>query len=135
MIEVLSESRCTACNLCVRVCPTNVFEAAPGRAPRIARQDDCQTCFMCELYCPEDALYVAPDADHTARADEPALLAGGVLGSYRAAIGWGAGRTSGARGDQTYRLLTPSGPSGVASMGAALPVSESSEGQPRGGVR
>ena len=51
MIELISAERCTACNICVSACPTNVFEAVPGGLPRIARQDDCQTCFMCELYC------------------------------------------------------------------------------------
>ncbi len=70
MIEVISAERCTACNICVNACPTNVFEAVPGGPPRIARQDDCQTCFMCELYCPEDALYVAPIADRSATAEE-----------------------------------------------------------------
>ena len=47
MIELISESRCTGCNICVRVCPVNVFDAVPQAAPTIARQADCQTCFMC----------------------------------------------------------------------------------------
>ena len=63
MIEWISAERCTACNICVTACPTNVFDLVPGGPPRIARQNDCQTCFMCELYCPEDALFVAPQAD------------------------------------------------------------------------
>ena len=49
MIEIVSPSRCTACNICVSACPTNVFDKAPGAPPVIARPDDCQTCFMCEL--------------------------------------------------------------------------------------
>ena len=63
MIEVISDSRCIDCNLCVKVCPTNVFDAVEGDHPVIARQDDCQTCFLCEIYCPTDALYVAPCAE------------------------------------------------------------------------
>ncbi len=63
MIEIIDNARCTGCNICVRACPTNVFDVSAsgeaGAAPVIARQGDCQTCFMCELYCPEDALYVA----------------------------------------------------------------------------
>ncbi|MCX4142369.1 MULTISPECIES: 4Fe-4S dicluster domain-containing protein [Paraburkholderia] len=107
MIEILSESRCTGCNICVRACPTNVFEAVEGGIPRIARQDDCQTCFMCELYCPADALFVAPQADASVMVDEARLPHGVRLGSYREALGWGPGRTSTAALDASYALLTP----------------------------
>ena len=64
MIEVIDAERCTSCDICVNVCPTNVFDKTDG-IPVIARQSDCQTCFLCELYCPEDALYVSPFADET----------------------------------------------------------------------
>ena len=47
MIELISEDRCVACNICVKVCPTNVFDEVSDGIPAIARQDDCQTCFMC----------------------------------------------------------------------------------------
>lgn len=107
MIEILSESRCTGCNICVRACPTNVFEAVEGGIPRIARQDDCQTCFMCELYCPVDALFVAPQADAVVAIDEARLPNGARLGSYREALGWGPGRSSTAALDASYALLTP----------------------------
>lgn len=133
MIEVLSESRCTSCNLCVRVCPTNVFEAVEGGPPVIARQGDCQTCFMCELYCPTDALYVAPEADELQHALEPELASSGALGSYRAAVGWGAGRVPTARADASYKLLAPS--AGLSAMGAALPGSESSDASASGAPR
>lgn len=105
MIEIVRADRCTGCNICVSACPTNVFEAVPGGAPRIARQDDCQTCFMCELYCPEDALYVAPLADRSATAAERAGAAEALLGSYRSAIGWGRGRRSTASADASFELL------------------------------
>ena len=72
MIEALDPARCTSCNICVRVCPTNVFSPQPGGTPRIARQLDCQTCFLCEVYCPEDALFVSPLADSCVPADEAA---------------------------------------------------------------
>jgi NAD-dependent dihydropyrimidine dehydrogenase PreA subunit len=101
MIEIVDAARCTGCNICVRACPTNVFDVVRDGPPRIARQGDCQTCFMCELYCPEDALFVAPQV-------EPASLAGSgepVLGNYRRAIGWGRERQSTASQDASYELL------------------------------
>ncbi len=102
MIELVSSSRCIQCNLCVSVCPTNVFDAVPDAPPTIARQSDCQTCFMCEVYCPVDALYVAHDADQPVSVNETELTESGLLGSYRKMVGWGAGRTPGAAGDTSY---------------------------------
>lgn len=93
MIEIVSESKCIECNLCVSVCPTNVFDRVEGGIPVIARQSDCQTCFMCELYCPADALYVSPDAEEKSVLSEPELESKGLIGSYREQIGWGPGRT------------------------------------------
>ena len=105
MIELVSESRCVECNLCVKVCPTNVFDEVEGAAPVIARQGDCQTCFMCEVYCPVDALYVAPDAEEAIEVAEETLVETRLLGSYREAIGWGPGRTPvAARIDSTERM-------------------------------
>jgi NAD-dependent dihydropyrimidine dehydrogenase PreA subunit len=92
MIEIVSESRCVGCGLCVKVCPMNVFDAREDGVPVIARLGDCQTCFVCEAYCPADALYVSPLADELEHADEQALDERGALGSWRAQIGWGVGR-------------------------------------------
>lgn len=101
MIELVAAERCIACDKCIAVCPTNVFDRGADGIPVISRHDDCQTCFQCEANCPVDALFVAPhigrqpedspvkDAEHLARA--------GLLGSYRARIGWGNGRTPGSR--------------------------------------
>jgi NAD-dependent dihydropyrimidine dehydrogenase PreA subunit len=92
MIEIVSLERCVACDLCVQVCPTNVFDAVANAAPKIARQADCQTCFMCELYCPVDALYVAPNAEGPTHVSESLLAQQGLLGGYRASIGWARGK-------------------------------------------
>lgn len=106
MIEQLSDARCVRCDICVRVCPMNVFEAVDGQTPVIARQADCQTCFLCEAYCPADALFVAP-LSTPAPADSPyrqeSALA--TAGAYRQQIGWGPGRTPGSARD-TNHLFT-----------------------------
>jgi NAD-dependent dihydropyrimidine dehydrogenase PreA subunit len=92
MIEVIDSEQCTACDICVNVCPTNVFDKTDG-IPVIARQSDCQTCFLCELYCPEDALFVSPFAEAQQAVDVAALKEAAVLGSYRRAVGWTDGRS------------------------------------------
>jgi NAD-dependent dihydropyrimidine dehydrogenase PreA subunit len=106
MIELVSETRCTQCNLCVQVCPVNAFDAVPDAVPKIARQVDCQTCSMCELYCPVDALYVAPDAEHAITVDEFAVEGGGLLGSYREAVGWTGGGRAKRSADMSFKLLS-----------------------------
>lgn len=88
MIEIISAEKCTGCNICVTVCPVNVFDIVKGSPPRIARKDDCQTCFMCEAWCPEDAMYVAPDVQNAPVVTEQQLEQTGLLGSYRRVLGW-----------------------------------------------
>jgi NAD-dependent dihydropyrimidine dehydrogenase PreA subunit len=103
MIEIVSETRCVACNICVNVCPADVFDAVPGGAPLIARQDACQTCFLCELYCPVDALYVDAAAER-APVRESDVEAAGLFGSYARAMGWNRGKPGGADRDPTYHI-------------------------------
>lgn len=110
MIEIVSAKACIACDVCVKVCPTDVFDRGADGVPVIARQSDCQTCFMCEAYCPTDALYVspvstpvAPDSPH---ADEDAVARNGLLGGYREMIGWGRGRSAGSLRDQNPVLTS-----------------------------
>lgn len=105
MIELISESRCIKCNICVSVCPTNVFDAVTESFPIIARQNDCQTCFMCELYCPTNALYVAPQIEALSTVQEKELEQAGLLGSYRNSVGWGNKQTSVASRDETDKVL------------------------------
>ena len=108
MIELINAERCTNCNLCIRVCPTDVFDRTSDGPPRIARQEVCQTCFMCEAHCPEDAMYVAP-MRHPAQPgsphlDEITLLREGYFGSYRARLGWSAGSRPPRTGDELLEL-------------------------------
>ncbi|MBO0767259.1 MAG: ferredoxin family protein [Solirubrobacterales bacterium] len=98
MIELVSAERCIKCDVCIRVCPTNVFDHGEDRLPVIKHQDACQTCFMCEAWCPTDALFVAPQAtpvaDGSRYRDENWLIAQNLLGSYRRELGWGQGRSA-----------------------------------------
>jgi NAD-dependent dihydropyrimidine dehydrogenase PreA subunit len=97
MIEVISEDRCTDCNICVNICPTNVFDRHESGPPTIARQEDCQTCYMCEAWCPVEAIFVAPFTRPAAEGswyrDEAALETKGYLGKYRLDLGWARGMT------------------------------------------
>ncbi|MGG1555312.1 MULTISPECIES: 4Fe-4S dicluster domain-containing protein [Paenibacillus] len=104
MIELVSATKCVECNLCVSVCPTNVFDKGEDGIPVIARQSDCQTCFMCELYCPADALYVAPDAEKPTVIQEELLDEQGLIGGYREKVGWGRGRRPVAEHPYMYEL-------------------------------
>jgi NAD-dependent dihydropyrimidine dehydrogenase PreA subunit len=92
VIELVLADRCIACDKCVRVCPTDVFDAVPGAPPVIARQSDCQTCFLCELYCPVDALFVDPDCRAPVPADESAVRDTDGPAQYRRDSGWGRAR-------------------------------------------
>ncbi|MFD6090869.1 4Fe-4S dicluster domain-containing protein [Oerskovia sp. NPDC060338] len=107
MIEILNAARCTSCDICVRICPTNVFESVDGGVPTIARHSDCQTCFQCEAYCPEDAIFVSPSRTPEPAGspflDEADLLDRDLLGLYRDRVGWrraprgsGGGESAGA---------------------------------------
>ena len=104
MIEVVSASRCIRCDICVRVCPANVFAKDDEGIPVIARQDDCQTCFLCEIYCPTDALYVAEAADGPTGIVEAAIEARGMFGHYARSLGWSKGRANGSQFDTTHHL-------------------------------
>ncbi|UDY23048.1 ferredoxin family protein [Nocardioides sp. Kera G14] len=101
MIEVLVEERCISCDKCIDVCPTRVFDRREDGVPIIARHDSCQTCFQCEAYCPTDALFVAPlttpAPEGSTFLDADVLVATGQVGSYRRELGWGGGRSLGAR--------------------------------------
>jgi ferredoxin len=98
VIEFINEDTCTNCGRCVEVCPTDVFE--PGAlVPEMARVADCTSCMNCELYCPEDALYVSPIRTPERDLDKAALIASGILGSYRRAMNWENGQPPQGTGD------------------------------------
>ncbi|MCS7021848.1 MAG: 4Fe-4S binding protein [Gemmataceae bacterium] len=52
----LDSRRCTACGLCVTICPTRCLSATPW-GPWLARPLDCLACAACISICPQQALY------------------------------------------------------------------------------
>jgi NAD-dependent dihydropyrimidine dehydrogenase PreA subunit len=99
VIELLVSDACIGCDICVRICPTDVFDAVSDGVPVIARKEDCHTCMACELHCPVDALYVSPRSDPDPTADLETIAGSGVLGSYRRALGWKRGSPAGTDDD------------------------------------
>lgn len=101
MIEIVDANSCISCDKCIEVCPTRVFDRGADGIPVIERQSLCQTCFQCEAYCPVDALFVAPlvapAPDGSPFKDFDAMRDADLVGGYRRVLGWGKGRSSGAR--------------------------------------
>ncbi|MBD2677369.1 MULTISPECIES: 4Fe-4S binding protein [Nostoc] len=104
MIEIVDSDRCIGCDICVKVCPRDVFDSGDDGLAVIARKSDCQTCFLCELYCPVDALYVSPHAELDDEVDSEQLIAQNLLGSYTRNMGWSRGKMGGTDKDPTRQL-------------------------------
>ena len=47
---------CKACNLCIALCPTQVFEADRNGKPTLARAAECTQCAVCWTHCPDFAI-------------------------------------------------------------------------------
>ncbi len=47
---------CKACNICIALCPTQVFEPNRDGKPVIARANDCIQCAICWQHCPDFAI-------------------------------------------------------------------------------
>jgi flavodoxin/Pyruvate/2-oxoacid:ferredoxin oxidoreductase delta subunit len=56
----LSETKCTGCKLCARICPTSNIDSNELGQPLWQRH--CIGCLMCEMRCPHDAIR-SPVAD------------------------------------------------------------------------
>jgi NAD-dependent dihydropyrimidine dehydrogenase PreA subunit len=104
VIEIVSVTRCIECDICVKVCPANVFSTTENGAPIIARQNDCQTCFLCEIYCPTDALFVSERAEGPVGLTEREIEERGLFGSYARALGWEHGKAGGSNLDPTHQV-------------------------------
>jgi putative YpdA family bacillithiol system oxidoreductase len=90
LIHSINDDRCTGCDACVTVCPTDVLELV-GNKSRVVRFDDCIQCEQCALVCPTTALvmhyegtkappYRMPELDEYYQAAEGLYLIGEAAG-------------------------------------------------------
>lgn len=49
-------SWCKACNLCIALCPKQVFEPDRDGKPIQARPENCTLCTICWVHCPDFAI-------------------------------------------------------------------------------
>ncbi|UCC45861.1 MAG: 2-ketoglutarate ferredoxin oxidoreductase subunit delta [Candidatus Zixiibacteriota bacterium] len=47
---------CKACNICIALCPKQVFEPDRDGKPIQARAEDCNQCTICWVHCPDLAI-------------------------------------------------------------------------------
>ncbi len=49
---------CKRCEICVRICPTNVFGIDRDGYPEVIHEDKCIDCKLCETHCPDFAVWI-----------------------------------------------------------------------------
>ncbi|MFZ5814364.1 MAG: 4Fe-4S dicluster domain-containing protein [Bacillota bacterium] len=49
---------CKGCEICVQVCPKDVFVINDRQKAVAAHEDACSGCLSCEIYCPDFAIDV-----------------------------------------------------------------------------
>ncbi len=60
LIHAINDDRCTGCDACVAVCPTNVLDLISNKS-RVLRFEDCIQCEACMWACPTEALVMFPE--------------------------------------------------------------------------
>src|SRR5258706_10912415 len=60
LVHDINDDRCTGCDACVAVCPTNVLDLVANKT-RVLRFHDCIQCEACMFACPTEALVMFPE--------------------------------------------------------------------------
>ncbi|HEY0195408.1 MAG TPA: NAD(P)-binding domain-containing protein, partial [Kofleriaceae bacterium] len=60
LVHDINDDRCTGCDACVSVCPTNVLDLVANKS-RVLRFHDCIQCEACMFACPTEALVMFPE--------------------------------------------------------------------------
>jgi len=60
LVHDINDDRCTGCDACVAVCPTNVLDLVQNKG-RVLRFHDCIQCEACMWACPTEALVMFPE--------------------------------------------------------------------------
>jgi thioredoxin reductase/ferredoxin len=63
LVHDINDDRCTGCDACVAVCPTNVLDLVANKS-RVLRFEDCIQCEACMFACPTEALVMFPEGAH-----------------------------------------------------------------------
>ena len=84
LVHDINDDRCTGCDACVAVCPTNVLDLV-GNKSRVLRFHDCIQCEACMWACPTEALVMFPEGTEPQPLKVPELddaYQTGVPGQY-----------------------------------------------------
>jgi thioredoxin reductase/ferredoxin len=80
LVHDINDDRCTGCDACVAVCPTNVLDLVDNKS-RVLRFHDCIQCEACMWACPTEALVMFPEGH-----EPPPLRVPELDASYQTAV-------------------------------------------------
>ena len=80
LVHSINDDRCTGCDACVAVCPTNVLDLVRNKS-RVLRFHDCIQCEACMWACPTEALVM-----HVEGTEAPRLKVPELDGNFQTAV-------------------------------------------------